>query len=47
MNRAIDPEYADPRFIQTVIDAVAKYGIIDKPFAATDIISVAALKPAR
>lgn len=44
MNRAIDPEYSDVRIIQPVIDALAKYGVIDKTFPAEELISSAALK---
>jgi NitT/TauT family transport system substrate-binding protein len=44
-NRASDPEYVDPRNIQPVIDALAKYGTLPKAFAAADVISSAALKP--
>jgi len=47
MNRAIDPEYAEVRNVQPVIDAMAKYGAIDKGFPADEIISSAALKPPR
>jgi len=47
MNRAIDPEYAEVRNVQPVIDAMAKYGAIDKGFPADEIISAAALKPPR
>jgi NitT/TauT family transport system substrate-binding protein len=47
MNRVIDPEYCDVRMVQPVIDAMARYGGIDKPFPAADIISSAALKPPR
>ena len=46
-NRAIDPEYCEARYIQPVINALAKYGTIDKPFPASEIISSAALKPPR
>jgi hypothetical protein len=28
----------DPSLLQPVIDAAVKYGIIDKPIAATDLI---------
>jgi NitT/TauT family transport system substrate-binding protein len=36
-------EYLDAREIQPMIDATAKYGVIDKPFNAQDLISPAAL----
>jgi NitT/TauT family transport system substrate-binding protein len=42
--RAIDAEYASPRYIQPLIDAAAKYGMIPHVFPADDIISSAALK---
>ncbi|HXP92395.1 MAG TPA: ABC transporter substrate-binding protein [Candidatus Binatia bacterium] len=47
MNRVVDPEYCEVRYIQPVIDALAKYGAIDKGFPAGEIISSAALKPPR
>lgn len=47
MNRATDPEYVDVRNIQPVIDAMAKYGAVDKAFPADELISSAALKPPR
>jgi NitT/TauT family transport system substrate-binding protein len=47
MNREVDPEYCDPRLIQPVINALAKYGGIDQAFPAAEIISTAALKPPR
>lgn len=43
--RMIDPEYVEARNIQPVIDVLAKYGQLDKPFPAEDIISSAAMKP--
>jgi len=43
--RVTDPEYVDPRNIQPLIDVLAKYGVIDKDFAAREIISAAALAP--
>lgn len=43
--RMIDPEYVDPKLIQPVIDVLAKYGQLDKPFPAQEIISSVALKP--
>jgi NitT/TauT family transport system substrate-binding protein len=45
--RAIDGEYVAPRYIQPLIDAAAKYGMIPKAFPAEDIISPAALKSPR
>lgn len=45
-NRVVDPEYCDVRYIQPVIDALAKYGTIDQGFPASEIISSAALRPA-
>lgn len=47
MNRVVDPEYCEVRYIQPVIDALAKYGAIDKGFPAQEIISSAALRPRR
>jgi ABC-type nitrate/sulfonate/bicarbonate transport system substrate-binding protein len=41
MNRATDPEYVDVHNIQPVIDAMAKYGAIDKGFPADELISLA------
>jgi NitT/TauT family transport system substrate-binding protein len=43
--RATSAEYLDPRALQPLIDIAAKYGLIDKPFPAADIISPAAVKP--
>jgi NitT/TauT family transport system substrate-binding protein len=45
--RATDPENVDSRNIQPLIDVCAKYGIIDRSFPAADIISQAAVRPAR
>jgi NitT/TauT family transport system substrate-binding protein len=45
--RATDPENVDPRNIQPLIDVAAKYGIIDRAFPADEIISPAAIRPAR
>jgi NitT/TauT family transport system substrate-binding protein len=42
MNRAYVATAVDPRDIQPVIDAAAKYGVIDKPFPAEDLISAVA-----
>ncbi len=43
--RAVDGEYVAPRYVQPLIDAAAKYGMIARAFPAEDIISPAALKP--
>ncbi len=40
-----DAEYIEARYVQPMIDAMAKYGAIDKTFPAADIISPYALKP--
>jgi len=45
--RSIDPDYLEVRNLQPLIDVCAKYGLIDKDFAAQEIISSAALRPAR
>jgi NitT/TauT family transport system substrate-binding protein len=45
--RAIDAEYASPRYIQPLIDAAAKYGMIPHAFPAEELISPAALKSPR
>lgn len=42
-----DSPYLDPKLVQPMIDAAAKYQIIAKPFNAADLISPAALKPGR
>jgi NitT/TauT family transport system substrate-binding protein len=39
--------YYDPSLIQPLIDLAAKYKAIPQPFPATDLISVAALRPPR
>jgi hypothetical protein len=39
MHRAYYGEKLDPALIQPVIDATAKYGVIDKPFPAAAIIA--------
>jgi NitT/TauT family transport system substrate-binding protein len=41
--RMTDPEYLEVRYIQPVIDVLAKYGILQKPFPARDVISALAL----
>ena len=43
--RMSDPEYVEVRNIQPVIDVRAKYGQLDKPCPAEEIIATAALKP--
>jgi NitT/TauT family transport system substrate-binding protein len=45
--RAIDPEFVDVKNIQPLIDAAAKYGIIEHGFNADEIISSAAMRPAK
>ena len=45
--KGVDGEYLEAKDIQPMIDATAKYGVIDKPFAAQDLISPAALKRPR
>jgi NitT/TauT family transport system substrate-binding protein len=42
--RSVDALYADPRNIQPLIDAAARYGLISSTFPATDIISPAAVR---
>jgi hypothetical protein len=46
-DRTIDPEYAEPKYIQPFIVFAAKYGLIDHAFDAREIISDVAAKPAR
>ena len=43
--RFIDADYVEPRYLQSLIDLCAKYGLIDKSFPAQDIISSVAVKP--
>jgi NitT/TauT family transport system substrate-binding protein len=43
--RITDAEYADPKDLQAVIDTLAKYKVIDKPFPAEELISSVALRP--
>jgi NitT/TauT family transport system substrate-binding protein len=43
--RATDAPYADPKELQPVIDILAKYKVIDKPFPAQELISDVALQP--
>jgi hypothetical protein len=45
--RMIDPEYLDVRNFQPLIDALARYGFLEKAFNAAEIISPTALKPTR
>jgi NitT/TauT family transport system substrate-binding protein len=40
-------EYLDARMIQPLIDAAAKYGVIEQPFDAATIISPVAARPSR
>jgi hypothetical protein len=42
--RSVDGEYADPKYIQPLIDAAAKYGMIPSAFPAEQIISSIVLK---
>jgi ABC-type nitrate/sulfonate/bicarbonate transport system substrate-binding protein len=41
MARAVYGTKLDPSLVQPVVDAAVKYGIIDKPVAASDMIWVA------
>jgi NitT/TauT family transport system substrate-binding protein len=43
--RSTYPEYLEARALQPLVDIGAKYGLIDKPFPAAQIISSAALRP--
>lgn len=43
-NRIQDAEYADVRDLQSVVDMLAKYKLIDKSFPASELISSVALK---
>ena len=45
--RAIDPEYIDPKDLQPVIDVAFRYKLIDRSFAAEDLISTIALRRPR
>jgi NitT/TauT family transport system substrate-binding protein len=47
MTRPTYPVVLDPRDIQPLIDAEVKYKVIDKPFAAADLISPAALRASK
>lgn len=42
--RAIDPEFLDPKDIQPVINVAFKYNLIDRAFAAEDLLSPVALR---
>jgi NitT/TauT family transport system substrate-binding protein len=46
-DRTVDPEFAEPRYIQPFIDFAAKYGLIEHGFDAREVISDVAVKPAR
>jgi NitT/TauT family transport system substrate-binding protein len=43
--RFTDADYVETRYLQPLITLFAKYGFIDKPFPAQEIISTVALKP--
>jgi NitT/TauT family transport system substrate-binding protein len=43
--RFTDADYLEPRYLQPLIDACAKYNLISKSFPAKDIISSAAIPP--
>jgi len=45
--RMIDPEYLEVRNFQPLIDALARYGFLERAFPATEIISATALRPPR
>jgi len=47
MARSVDPEYAEARNLQPVIDVLARYGVLDKAFPAQELISSVALRPPR
>jgi ABC-type nitrate/sulfonate/bicarbonate transport system substrate-binding protein len=47
MKRTTCAEYLDPREIQPVIEAAAKYKVLDHPFPAQDLISPYAPHPPR
>ena len=42
--RTRDAEYLDAAYLQPVIDTAARYGFIDRPFVASELISPVALK---
>lgn len=43
--RMVDLEYLDPSTLQPLVDLSARYGLIDRTFPATEIISAVALRP--
>jgi NitT/TauT family transport system substrate-binding protein len=43
--RVVDPEYVEVRYLQPLIDAAAKSGLIDHRFNAAEIVSPYALRP--
>jgi NitT/TauT family transport system substrate-binding protein len=45
--RFTDADYVEARYLQPLIDLFAKYGAIDKPFPASQIIAATCLKPPR
>jgi NitT/TauT family transport system substrate-binding protein len=45
--KGAEGEYLDPALVQPMIDTSAKYGLIEHPFGANDLISSAALKRPR
>jgi ABC-type nitrate/sulfonate/bicarbonate transport system substrate-binding protein len=45
--RMVDPPYVNVENLQPVIDIMAKYGMLDKGFAAQDIISPLAVTDPR
>jgi NitT/TauT family transport system substrate-binding protein len=45
--RFMDAEYLEPRYLQPMIDLCARYGLIDRDFPATEVISSVAVKPPR
>jgi NitT/TauT family transport system substrate-binding protein len=45
--RMVDPEYLDVKNLQPLIDVLAKYGFLDAPFNAAEVISSVAVKPSR
>ncbi len=45
--RMIDPEYLEVRNLQPLIEAMVKYGALEAPFNAADVISPIALKAPR
>jgi NitT/TauT family transport system substrate-binding protein len=43
--RFTDADYVEPRYLQPLIDLFAKYGFIDKPFQAQEIIASIVVQP--